>query len=250
MPFPFALPVSALPVAAIYALAYLVGLGAFALMAYRRGLATDGVRAVAVVGLLGGLVGANIGQWVAGGTGGKTVLGGIVGGYLCVYLYKRHIGLRRPLGDLCAVALCAGEAVGRWGCYAGGCCYGREVPAAHSGVLGAIYQHDAWRYPTQIYLSLACAAILLLLLALDRYRPLPENGLWYLQGLLYSVARFTIEFYRDGPPPLALGLNTAQWFCLVGVAFFSVRLWLMRNGRTPATAWSPRGKGSPGDVLP
>ena len=203
--------------AACYALGYGTGLWAFVWMARRRGLATPGVMALLGAGLIGGLAAANLVQWLVGGTAGKTVLGAIAGGYLSVALYKRHLGIQRPLGDLFAVALCAGEAVGRWGCYFGGCCYGR---ATH--VAWAIWQHGAWRHPTQIYLSLAALLILGALWLFDRATP-RENGLFYLQGLLYCAARFAIEFFRE-TTVVAGGLSAAQWACLAGFAFFGVQL--------------------------
>src|SRR5713226_7126471 len=111
--------------AILYGAGYLTGLAAFLLMARKRRLLTWGVLSLLGVGLIGGLVCANLIQWLASGNAGKTVLGAIAGGYLSVFLYKRYLGIRRPLGDLFAVAISAGEAVGRWGCFAGGCCYGR-----------------------------------------------------------------------------------------------------------------------------
>ena len=208
----------ALP-ALCYALGYATGVGAFVLMARRRRLATTGIMALLGAGLVGGLAGANLAQWLVGGAAGKTVLGAIAGGYLSVFLYKRRLGITRPTGDLFAVALCAGEAVGRWGCYFGGCCYGRPVA---SRAAWAIWQHGAWRYPTQIYLSLASLLILGALLVFERASP-RENALFFLQGLLYCVARFVIEFYRE-TAVAALGLSAAQWACLAGSAFFAVSL--------------------------
>ncbi len=211
-----------------YGLAYLTGLTVFIWMARRRGIATAGVMMIMQAGLVGGLVFANIAQYVFGGSAGKTVLGGIAGGYLCVWLMKRHLGLRRPTGDLFAVALCAGEAIGRWGCFFGGCCYGKPSNAAW-----AIWQHGAWRHPTQIYLSIACVLILFALWRFSRSGP-PEDALFCLQGLLYCTARFAIEFFRVSPP-VGAGLTAAQWACLGGFIFFAVRLRiLMRMERNHA----------------
>ena len=215
--------------AGCYALGYLTGLAAFAWMARRRRLATAGIMAVMGAGLVGGLAGANLAQWVFGGVAGKTVLGGIAGGYLCVLLYKRHLGLRRPTGDLFAVGISAGEAVGRWGCFFGGCCYGKAC-----ALPWAVRQHGEWRHPSQLYLSLANALILVVLLRYDKARP-PENALFYLQGTLYCLARFGIEFVRAGPPPVA-GLTLAQWACLAGLAFFSVKLTRLLRPARPVIA--------------
>jgi phosphatidylglycerol:prolipoprotein diacylglycerol transferase len=213
-----------------YACGYGVGLLAFLWLARRRRLATRGVMILVGVGLIGGLVGANLAQWLVTGSAGKTVLGAVAGGYVSVAIAKRWIGLRRPTGDLFAITLCAGEAVGRWGCYFGGCCYGRP---AH--LPWAVWQHGALRHPTQIYLSLAAAAILLALLRFERASP-PENGLFYLQGVLYCAVRFVIEFWREAPPGAA-GLTAAQWACLGGFIFFTVRfrLLLLSKGRSLET---------------
>jgi phosphatidylglycerol:prolipoprotein diacylglycerol transferase len=219
------------PSAICYLLGYLTGIFAFAAMAARRRLLTTGMLRVMSAAVVGGLAFAILGQWLVAGDDGKSVLGGVAGGYLTVYLYKRRIGLRRSTGDLFAVAVSAGEAVGRWGCFFAGCCYGRP-----STVPWAIYQHGEWRHPTQIYLSLANAAILGILLLVERRRP-AENTLWFLQGTLYCVARFTIEFFRAGPVT-SIGLTSAQIACALGLVFFAIGLGrlMRRTGNVVDTA--------------
>jgi phosphatidylglycerol:prolipoprotein diacylglycerol transferase len=102
---------------AFYIGAYAVGIAAFAVMARRRGIATDGVAVLAMAGLLGGALGAHVLQALFGGVPGKSLLGGIAAGYAAVVYAKWRLGLgiRRPTGDLFAVAIAAGEAVKRWG---------------------------------------------------------------------------------------------------------------------------------------
>ena len=218
------------PSAICYLLGYLTGIFAFAAMAARRRLLTSGMIRVMSAGVVGGLVFAMLGQWLVAGSAGKSVLGAVAGGYLTVYLYKRRIGLRRSTGDLFAVAVSAGEAVGRWGCFFAGCCYGRPWHGPW-----AIYRDGEWRHPTQVYLSLANAAILVVLLLVDRKRP-PENTLWFLQGTLYCIARFTIEFYRAGPVT-SIGLTSAQIACALGFVFFSIGLGrLLRRSGNVANA--------------
>ena len=214
---------------AIYALGYLAGLAAFVLMARRRRLLTDGVMSLLAIGLLSGLLCANLSQWLIERTPGKSVLGAIVGGYLAVVLGKHILGIRRPLGDLFAVAITAGEAVGRWGCFFAGCCYGRSC-----SLPWAIWQHDRWRHPTQIYLSMASLLILFALIAFERVKP-PENGIFYLQGILYCLARFVIEFAREGKS-FYFNLTAAQWACIIGFVFFTVRFHVVMVNRYPALA--------------
>jgi phosphatidylglycerol:prolipoprotein diacylglycerol transferase len=201
-----------------YVAAYVVGIAGFALMARRRGLATDGIAMLGLTGLLGGALGAQVMQLLGGGVPGKSLLGGIAAGYFAVVYAKRQLGIARPTGDLFAVALAAGEAVGRIGCFVAGCCYGK---VAH--VAWAVYDRGEWRHPTQLYASAAAALTLVVLLVLERRRALPENGLLYVQGTMLCAFRFAIDAARQ-VAPVAWGLTAAQLACLAGLAFFGFRL--------------------------
>ena len=216
--------------APVYASAYIVALVAFRWIARRRGLATSGIWTLMQAGLIGGLLGANALQLLASGAPGKTIEGGFVGGYLAVIWMKRRLGIVRSTGDLFALALSAGEAIGRIGCFIGGCCYGK---VAQAGVL--VHDHGALRYPTQLYMSLAAAATFALLFALERRRALPENALFAIGGMAFCLSRFTIEFFRDGAPS-AGGLTLAQYGCIAGFVFlvWKGRSLLPGAGRTAA----------------
>src|SRR5271165_911757 len=204
--------------ATCYALGYLAGLAAFGYMARRRGIATSGIWMLMSAGLVGGLAGANLTQLIVTGSPGKTLLGGVVCGYLAVVLLKRYLGIVRPTGDLFAMALAAGEAIGRWGCFFGQCCYGKIA----SHLPWAVYEHGAYRHPTQAYLALAATGVFIVLWQLHE-KPLPENALFYLQGMLLCTTRFGIEFFREGPVMLA-GLTLAQLACIAGLAFFGYKM--------------------------
>ena len=218
----------------MYAAAYAVGLAAFAAAARRRGLATDGVRLLMFAGVVGGLFGANIAQLIATDSPGKSILGGIAGGYLAVIAAKRYLGIVRPTGDLFALALAAGEAIGRWGCFLAGCCYGKATESSWG-----VWQHDAWRHPTQIYLSLCAAATYFILRQFERAHP-PENALFFLQGSLMCAYRFAIEFWREGTASY-VGLDLAQWAALSGFAFFAWKFWaLMRAAQLTARVVTAR----------
>jgi phosphatidylglycerol:prolipoprotein diacylglycerol transferase len=204
--------------APIYAAAYALAAYVFWLAARRRAMGTDGIARIAAAGLIGGLAGANLFQLFATGLPGKTIEGGIVGGWLAVIWMKRRLGITRPTGDLFALAIPAGEALGRIGCFIGGCCYGRAASVAW-----AIHDHGALRHPTQLYLSAAAATCFAVLLVVERRRILAENGLFYLGGVLFCIDRFVVEFFRQNAP-VAFGLTLAQWACCAGAVIFVWRL--------------------------
>jgi phosphatidylglycerol:prolipoprotein diacylglycerol transferase len=215
-----------------YAFAYAAGIGAFALMARRRGIATDGIAFLAAAGLLGGALGAQITQLLFGGVPGKSLLGGVACGYLAVVYAKRRLGIRRPTGDLFAFAIAAGEAIGRIGCYFAECCYGKVT-----SLPWAVFEHGALRHPTQLYASAGAIFTLAILIALERRRTLPENGIFYVQGMMMCGFRFALDFVRD-VPTLAFGLTTAQLAAAAGLAFFATRFVLLAR-RAPSRAFVP-----------
>src|SRR5579863_1822147 len=149
--------------ATFYIAAYALGVAAFAVMASRRGIATNGIALLALAAFAGGALGALALQWLLGGVPGKSLLGGVAAGYLAVVYAKRRLGIVRPTGDLFAMAVALGEAVGRIGCFFAGCCYGK---IAH--VAWAVHDHGALRHPTQLYSAIAAALTFALLVYLER----------------------------------------------------------------------------------
>jgi phosphatidylglycerol:prolipoprotein diacylglycerol transferase len=215
----------------IYAAAYAVAILAFRWLARRRGLDTEGMRTIMAGGLIGGLAGANLAQLIAAGTPGKTIEGGILGGFLTVIWLKRNLGITRPTGDMFALGIAAGEAVGRIGCFVGGCCSGKVV----TGAALAVHDHGAFRHPAQLYLSFSAALTFAILVYLERKRILPENGLLWVQLALFCIARFAIEFVRDGNVT-PVGLTLAQIACLAGFGFALYKLRPVLAARRPAVA--------------
>jgi phosphatidylglycerol:prolipoprotein diacylglycerol transferase len=178
-----------------------------------------------------GILGAKLSQLLAEGwpvrvpwftvlepqVGGRALLGGVIFGWIGVEIAKRRMGLRRSTGDLFALALPAGEAVGRIGCHLNGCCYG--VPC---DLPWAIYQHGAWRQPAQLVSSVVAALTFgfLLWLAPKLHR---EGQLFQVYLLVFGVTRFGLEFVRWRESTIG-GLSPMQWFCLDLIVFASVAL--------------------------
>jgi phosphatidylglycerol:prolipoprotein diacylglycerol transferase len=161
----------------------------------------------------------------------------LVFGWVAVEIAKRRLGIRRSTGDLFALALPAGEAVGRIGCYLNGCCYGTECASPI-----AVYQHGAYRHPAQLYTAVVAASIFGVLLWVDRRAsgqsptaPYRQGDLFRLYLLLFGATRFLLEFVRENNT-FWLGMTPMQWFCLELVVYGSLALfWAKRHPREAAT---------------
>src|SRR6266542_3436938 len=154
--------------------------------------------------------------------GGKTIVGGLLGGWIAVEIAKRLSGIRSRTGDLFAVPLCVGIAVGRIGCFVAGLAddtYGTPTRLPW----GVDSGDGVPRHPTQLY-----ELIFLLALAwlLQRYAAKPHvNGrVFRIFIAAYLTWRLLIDFWK--PQPLVGGMNLIQWACLAGLvalAFGEVR---------------------------
>ncbi|MEP6731394.1 MAG: prolipoprotein diacylglyceryl transferase family protein, partial [bacterium] len=79
---------------------------------------------IAAAALVGGAIGARVLSWLSEPAllwpTGKTIVGGLAGGLIAVELTKRVMGVRTPTGDLFALPLAVGIAIGRIGCFLSG----------------------------------------------------------------------------------------------------------------------------------
>ena len=145
--------------------------------------------------------------------GGKTIVGGLLGGWLAVEIAKRLKRIHSRTGDLFAVPLCIGIAIGRIGCFFAGLAddtFGTPT----SLPWGVDFGDGITRHPTQLYEILF---LTFLALALSRYdrRPHPEGATFRLFLAAYLTWRLAIDFIK--PQPLHYGLNLIQWACLAGL---------------------------------
>jgi len=119
------------------------------------------------------------------------------------------------LADICAPGIAIGQFLGRLGCFAAGCCWGKPT-TSWIGVQFTERAHeltgvpiDAHLHPTQLYESFTALLIAGILMLIHRRRQF--RGQVILSYLaLYSIARFIIEFYRDDPRGALWGLSTSQ----------------------------------------
>jgi phosphatidylglycerol---prolipoprotein diacylglyceryl transferase len=187
-------------------------------------------------------------------SGGVFYGGLILAVAVAFWFMRKH---RLPLWQTCDVfapGIALGHAVGRLGCLAAGCCYGKpttvpwavtftnRLAAANVGTPLNVPLH-----PTQIYESAAEALILVVLLATEKKgRAYPGRTFW-LYMLMYAVSRFIIEFYRGDERGLVLGLlSTSQFISTVLVPLSVVMLvWLSRRPQpSPEVAAKPARRAS------
>jgi phosphatidylglycerol:prolipoprotein diacylglycerol transferase len=170
---------------------------------------------------------------------GGVYYGGLLGAVAGTLLYLwRHPELKFwTVADMAAPCIALGQAIGRLGCLAAGCDYGKpsDLPWAitftseyanrHVGVPLGVPMH-----PSQAYESLAAFLIFLLLLRFFR-RPHFQGQVFLIYLLLYGVARFLLEFLRgDAARGLYFDglLSTSQIVSLILVPL-AVFLWWRRR---------------------
>lgn len=154
---------------------------------------------------------------------GLSFVGAILGGGAVGLLWARRspFPLLRGL-DLGWVATPLGQAMGRIGCIAAGCCYGKLTTGPLAMYLPDVYGEWAWRYPTQLMALVANLLIFFTLLAVERYgrrraapgRTWPFDGFLFLLYVeLYSLKRFGLEFLRADAKPVLGPFTVTHFLC-------------------------------------
>ncbi|HEY3936751.1 MAG TPA: prolipoprotein diacylglyceryl transferase [Bryobacteraceae bacterium] len=243
----------------LVALGFLAGLGITLRLARWAGLPAEKISNLAVYCAIAGIIGAklfmflfDLGDYIRdpGRIFSLETLqaagvfhGGFIVAFLVAVLYLRKQRLAAlPTMDIFAPGIAIGQAIGRLGCFAAGCCWGRECDLPW-GVhfrsdFAAPVPLDKPLHPVQLYESAADLLIFAILYrqASREHRPGEVIG-WYL--VLYSAARFFIEFFRVHEQSLVGPFSLTQWIAL-GLFALGVGILLLR-----ATAPSRRGRFSP-----
>ena len=243
----------------LVALGFLLGLHLAGKLAKRSGLDSTGVTNLGVYIALSAILGAKVFYFAtrwgyysedwsrlfslsALQTGG-VFYGGLLAALATAYFYAKSQGLPwLRTADVFAPAVAAGHAVGRLGCFAAGCCWGKPTdapwgvmftdPLAQELVGTPLGVH---LHPTQLYESFGTALVALFLYR--RFSKPHVHGTilgWYL--VLYSSFRFCVEFFRDyGARPWLFGeVLSATQFVAIGLAIFGAALLLRNQGPSEA----------------
>lgn len=172
--------------------------------------------------------------------GGISIQGAVLGGLAAFILWARRNRVQVwQLLDLAVGPVVLAQGIGRIGCLMNGDAY--SVPIAETGLpswLGVTYAPGtpAWYVfgsqplvPAEAFEGLADFAIAAFLLF---YRPQREVAGWrpLAYGVLYSVVRFGLEFWRADSLRTGGGLKAAQLLALATIAVCGALLvWRLRS---------------------
>lgn len=203
------------------ALGFVVGIYVAVRQARREGVAPDVILDLSFWILLSSLVGSrvlfimvNFGDYLRDPLsllkiwqGGLVFFGGLLGALVASYYFclRRKLSFLR-IADIMIPSVALGQAFGRLGCFAAGCCHGRPTGSAWFGAIfhesGTVVAHNSLLgeplHPTQLYESLASLGIFFTLLWIRR-RKHHHGEVLITYALLYPIVRFVNEFFRGDP---------------------------------------------------
>lgn len=245
----------------LVALAFLAGLWMATRLGKRAGLNAEAVTNLGIYCALAAIVGAKIMMFVvdlpyyvdhpgeifslstlqAGG----VFYGGLIGALAVAawYLRKSRLPVLRT-ADVFAPGIALGHGIGRLGCFSAGCCWGVEChlpwaitftnPVSNQlvGVPLGVPLH-----PTQLYESFA-EFLIFGILFWRIAKPHSTGAIISLYLVLYSAARFIVEFFRFHEQGNLWGgpLDTSQWISLALFLLGASYLLMTRRGVMPQPA--------------
>lgn len=237
------------------ALGIVLGTTMALVLAKRRGLDVVNALLVCLIAVTAGLVGSYllfvvtmIGPALRNPSillqGGLVFYGGPLAAVPAAWIASRKLEVDPgKLADIAAPSLALGHALGRLGCFLGGCCFG----AKWSGPWAVTFTHEIApaaapsmpRHPVQLYESVfLIVAVLLSILLSPRARASGQIGLSYL--LAYALWRMSIETIRGDAIRGYLipgWLTTSQTVSLALIPLGIMGLiWLGRRGRRGAAS--------------
>lgn len=209
-------------------LGIMAGLLTSCYVAKRQGRFLEEILDLAFYAIVGGILGARIWEVVfswdyysnhllqipAIWNGGISVQGSVLGGLIAVIWYCRRHGIPFwPMADTLAPGLLVGQAIGRVGCFLNGCCYG--IPHKYPGVIYPTGTDAYYAFgPQPLFPAVLFEAawdLLVLGLLLKIFNRKPFDGFIALSYfILYSLGRFTLEFWRGDSLRTVMNLKVAQ----------------------------------------
>ena len=150
---------------------------------------------------------------------GQSIVGGLLGGLIGVEIGKKYAGVTESTGDRFVVPILVGLFIGRIGCYIAGL---QDDTFGNPTALpwGVDFGDGIRRHPTQMYDMLFAVGALAVLLAL-RPALARESGLQFkLMLTAYLLWRLLIDGLKPVPFEFPGGLGGIQLVCAVALVFY------------------------------
>lgn len=244
----------------------LVGLWVSVRNSKRLGIDADDAWNLGIVAVLAGIVGAKIlyiiNDWSIYSAHPSQIFtwntmqaagvfsGGLLAALAAIFWYIRRRNM--PAMSTCdafAPGLAIGHAIGRIGCFAAGCCWGK--PTGHfwgitftnplAEELVGTPLHQALQ-PTQLFESAVELANFFVLMWMLKHRKF-EGEVFAAYMILYGVARFFLEFLRGDPGrgEIIPGVLSGTQLISIGLVIAGGIVWWLRSGaRMPVPARAAR----------
>jgi phosphatidylglycerol:prolipoprotein diacylglycerol transferase len=247
----------------LLAVGMLLALFVAARLAVRDGLPRERIYDLGLWTLIGGLLGSKILMLLVEDNvqvfsldflrSGGVYYGGLIGGFTTLVFLIRFYKLPFwKVADAFAPGLALGQAIGRQGCFAAGCCWGKPTDsvfgvhfteAAHEFTGVPIYSETGGAlhlHPTQLYESITMLVVFGILVYLHKNKKF-DGQVLIAYGIIYGIVRFSIEFLRDDPRGDLLGITTLTGLStsqiislLVAVAAVIFMILRLRKAKTGA----------------
>lgn len=228
-------------------------------LAARDGLPRERIYDLGLWTLIGGLLGSKILMFIVEDNvqifsldflrSGGVYYGGFLGGFFALVLLIRFYKLPFwKVADAFAPGVALGQAIGRQGCFAAGCCWGKPTDSfagvhftekAHEFTGVPIYGPDGsdlYLHPTQLYESITMLVVFAVLIFIHRKKRF-DGQVLISYAIIYALVRFIIEFVRDDPRGNLFGLND-----LLGISTSQIISLLVAGGAVAFMIWRLRKK--------
>ena len=147
---------------------------------------------------------------------GKSIVGGLVGGWMAVEWIKHRLGITVSTGDLFAVPLAFGIAIGRVGCFLAGLS-DQTYGIATTLPWGVDFGDGVLRHPTQLY-EMAFLMVFTLALWMFLRQPHRNGDVFKLFIAGYMGWRLLVDFLK--PEFRVLDLSIIQWTCVIASIYY------------------------------
>ena len=169
---------------------------------------------------------------------GGVWYGGLLTAIGVAVLYGRWAKLRfLPLADVYVAPLALGHSLGRLGCFAAGCCWGKPTAVPWAVTFTNTYAAQfvgvplgVPLHPTQLYEAAAEFTIFLILMHLGQ-RQRFTGQLFASYAMLYGGARGAIELVRGDPGRTMLFGGAFSFMQVVSIALIILGAWLWWRGK-------------------